>query len=112
MTEVLDITLARFGAAGIQMLPRSCRIGWPELVINPYRRQPMGYYDGIITDLLGRGIRVPDHPGACQARVAGSICGHGTVWHKQRTRQHPCEIAGCQCLDYVRMWPVPEVMAR
>lgn len=100
----MDMKLARFGEAQDE-LPARCLIGWPVLVTVPFGHTPLQHYEGIILDLLGRGIRVPDHPSACQAQADGRMCGHARVWHKERTRQHPCEIAGCGCLDFVRRSP-------
>jgi hypothetical protein len=94
-----------WGDQSLAELPRACSIGMPVLVDEPYGHSPMRHYEGIVQMLLGRGVRVPDHPAACQAQADGTLCGHARVWHKQRTKLHPCEIAGCGCLDYVRRSP-------
>lgn len=95
----------RFGDA-FHELPRRCLIGWPEVVGVAYGYQPCRQYEGLIIDLLGRGNRVPDHPSACKDQVEDTVCGHARVWHRHRTRTHPCMVEGCGCLEYVKMLPV------
>jgi hypothetical protein len=66
----------------------------------------MGRYEALVSDIMGRGLRVPWHPAACQAITEdGRACGHAMVWHRTRLRRKYCEVPGCTCLDYVRMWP-------
>lgn len=86
----------------LSVLPKQCVIGMPELVAVAYGHTPCRQYEGLIIDLLARGNRVPGHPSACQAQAAGRMCGHASVWHRHRTRTHPCEVPGCGCLEFVR----------
>lgn len=91
-----------------ERLPRQCMTGPPRRPGPAWGRRPMSYYEGLVGDILGRGIRVPWHPAACQAMMPdGLVCGHALVWHQHRTRLHPCRTQGCECLDFVRMWPYP-----
>lgn len=89
---------ARFGDAYHQ-LPGHCWLAPPERVPEPrYGQWPGTQYAGLAGDLLGRGVPVPDHPGACGTPG----CGHGILYHRQRTRTKPCQVAGCACADLVR----------
>lgn len=93
-----------------ERLPRQCLIAWPRRPDPAWGLHPMTYYEGLVSDILGHGLRVPWHPSACQSMTPGGlVCGHAQVWHRHRTRLHPCEAAGCPCIDYVRMWPFPPV---
>lgn len=87
---------ARFGDA-YHELPRTCWLPAPQVVQEPwYGAWPAQDYDALVQGLLARGLAVPDHPSAC----AG--CGHAQVWHKPRTRNHPCQVTGCDCTRLVR----------
>jgi hypothetical protein len=90
----------------LAQLPRTCLIGMPKVPEPAWGAHRMTFYEGLTGMQLGRGHRVPWHPSACQAIVpGGQPCGHAKVWHRNRTRLHPCLVKGCTCLDFVRMWP-------
>lgn len=92
---------ARFGDA-YHLLPARCRIAPPELVCVPERgRWPASAYEALVLDLLGHALAVPGHPSSC----AREGCSHAKVWHRHRTRTHPCESVGCLCADFTGQEP-------
>lgn len=90
-----------WGDQSLAELPRQCLAGMPEVIRVPWGHSPMSAYEGLAGMILGRGLAVPSHPGACQE----DGCGHAQVWHRHRTRLRPCEAAGCQCANFRRMEP-------
>lgn len=97
----------------LSQLPRTCLAGMPKVPEPAWGAPRMTSYEGLTGMQLGRGYRVPWHPASCQSIVAGGEpCGHAQVWHRHRTRLHPCQADGCTCLDFVRMWPFEAIDPR
>jgi hypothetical protein len=104
---------ARFGDAHDE-LPARCWLAPPVLAPGQWLRFPQSQYEGLVSDLMARGVPVPGHPASCGTPG----CGHAQVRHRHRTRTKACQVSGCTCLNFVHLdqdqfaWAVPQRAGR